>query len=163
MIDRLVREEGKTILMSTHNLQEAQGLCNRLAILERGKVVASDTPDNLRHLVIDDMVLRIVFADTFLGSKGEKLIKDIEATEGVHSVLVEVDKNKSPQCLKIRVKKEMNLTGILRILTKGGFRIKVVTTEEPTLEEAFRAITNRTVTPSTVVREGDSHEGSISC
>src|SRR5512136_1263099 len=62
IIDRLAREEGKTVLLSTHNLQEAQELCDRIAILERGKVIASDTPDNIRHLVIEDRLLRFTVA-----------------------------------------------------------------------------------------------------
>jgi len=140
VIDRLVRKEEKTILLSTHNLQEAQELCDRLAILERGKVIALDTPDNVRHLVIEDRFLRIIFADTIFGPKEAKLVKDLEAKESVHSVSAEVNQGNKFHGLAIRVEKDMELTGILRTLAKSGLKIKAVNTEEPSLEDAFKAI-----------------------
>jgi ABC-2 type transport system ATP-binding protein len=142
MIDKLVREEGRTVLMSTHNLHEAQGHCDRLAILDRGKVIALDTPDNVRQLAITDRFLKIVFADTFSGTKDVKLIRDLEGTEGIRSVSTKVTKEKSSQILEIRVKKDMDLTEILRTVTESGHRINTVNLEEPTLEDAFKAITD---------------------
>jgi ABC-2 type transport system ATP-binding protein len=143
MIDKLVKDEGKTILTSTHNLQEAQELCDRLAILERGTVIALDTPDNLRHLVIEDRFLRIVFADAVLGAKEEKLVRDLEKIEGTRSISAEVNKEKRFDSLRIRVEKDRDLSGILRLLAESGLKINVVDTAEPTLEDAFKAITNQ--------------------
>lgn len=143
IIDRLARKEGKTILMSTHNLQEAQELCDRLAILERGKVIALDTPDNVRHLVIEDRFLRIVFADALFGAEEERLVKDLEAAESVRSVSAEVNQGKRFYGLTMRVEKDMDLAEILRMLAESGLRIKAVNTEEPTLEDAFNAITGQ--------------------
>jgi ABC-2 type transport system ATP-binding protein len=143
IIDRLARKEGKTILMSTHNLQEAQELCDRLAILERGKVIALDTPDNVRHLVTEDRFLRIVFADAVFGAEEERLIRDLEAAESVRSVSAEVNQGKRFYGLTMRVEKDMDLVGILRVLAESGLRIKAVNTEEPTLEDAFNAITGQ--------------------
>jgi ABC-2 type transport system ATP-binding protein len=143
IIDRLARKEGKTILMSTHNLQEAQELCDRLAILERGKVIALDTPDNVRHLVTEDRFLRIVFTDALFGAEEERLVRDLEATESVHSVSAEVNQGKRFYSLTMRVEKDMDLAGILRMLAESGLRIKAVNTEEPTLEDAFNAITGQ--------------------
>ena len=89
IIDRLAKEEGKTVLLSTHNLQEAQELCDRIAILERGKVIASDTPDNVRHLVIEDRMLKVEVSGATSGSQ-ESLIRNLEAIEGVHGVSSEL-------------------------------------------------------------------------
>ena len=140
IIDRLVREEGKTVLLSTHNLQEAQELCDRIAILERGKVIASDTPDNIRHLVIEDRLLKVTVAGAEPDSM-ESLIRDLEATEGVHSVGSESDQAKNLHSLTMRVAKEMDLTQVLRLVSRGGFKVLTVNTEEPTLEDAFNVIT----------------------
>ena len=136
----IYEKEGKTILLSTHNLQEAQELCDRLAILERGNVIALDTPDNVRHLVIEDRFLRITFANALFGAKEEKLVRDLEATESVHSVSAEVNQGKRLYGLTMRVEKDMDLTGILRTLAESGLKIKTVNTEDPTLEDAFNAI-----------------------
>ena len=140
VIERLVRKEGKTILLSTHNLQEAQELCDRLAILERGNVIALDTPDNVRHLVIEDRFLRVTFSNALFGAKEERLVIDLEAAEGVHSVFAEVNQEKRFHGLTMKVEKDMNLTGILRTLANSGLKIQVVNCEEPTLEDAFNAI-----------------------
>jgi len=142
IIDRLAKEEGKTVLLSTHNLQEAQELCDRIAIMERGKVIASDTPDNVRHLVIEDRMLKVAISGTNPESLPEKLIGDLEAIQGVHSVSPEFNTG-GLQTLSMRVEKEMDLTDVLRLLSGSGFRIQSVNTEEPTLEDAFNMITGQ--------------------
>ena len=139
IIDRLAREEGKTVLLSTHNLQEAQGLCDRLAILERGKVIAMDTPDNIRHLVIEDRLMRITL--TGATAVGDRLVKVLEENDGVHSVVSEYDNVRELQHLTLHVAKEMDLSNILKSLTSSSLKIYSVNVEEPSLEDAFNVIT----------------------
>jgi len=43
-----LKKEGKTILITTHNMQEAQQVCDRILIMNRGKIIADESPDNLR-------------------------------------------------------------------------------------------------------------------
>ena len=143
IINRLVKEEGKTILMSTHNLPEAQELCDRLAILQRGKVIAFDTPDNVRYLAMEDRYLKIVFTKTHFGAKEEKLVRDLKTTEGVHNIYTEVDQNQNFYGLTLRVEKDRDFTEILRLITESGLGIKAVDTKELTLEEAFNVIINQ--------------------
>jgi ABC-2 type transport system ATP-binding protein len=139
IIDRLAREEGKTVLLSTHNLQEAQGLCDRLAILERGKVIAMDTPDNIRHLVIEDRLMRITLRE--VTAVVDRLVKVLEESDGVHSVVSEYDNVRELQHLTLHVAKEMDLSNILKSLTSSNLQIYSVNVEEPSLEDAFNAIT----------------------
>ena len=143
IIERLARKEGKTIVLSTHNLLEAQELCDRLAIMERGKVIASDTPDNVRHLIIEDRLLKVAFANASFGPGQEKLLKDLEAVGGVHDILAEVDQANRLHGVTIKVAKDMDLTDILHMLAGSGLRVLAVNTEEPTLEDAFNAITGQ--------------------
>ncbi len=142
IIDRLAKEEGKTVLLSTHNLQEAQELCDRIAIMERGKIIASDTPDNVRHLVIEDRMLKVAVSGATSDSQ-ESLIRDLEANKGVHNVSSELGTTGDLQSLSMRVDKELDLTDVLRLLSGSGLVIRSVNTEEPTLEEAFNLITGR--------------------
>lgn len=143
VIERLVRKEGKTILLSTHNLQEAQGLCDRLAILDRGNIIAMDTPDNVRHLVIEDRFLHITFADAVFGAEEETLVRELEATEKVHSVSPEVNQARKFEGVTLRVEKDLDLAGILMTLAKSGLKIRAVNSEDPSLEEAFNEIIGR--------------------
>jgi ABC-2 type transport system ATP-binding protein len=60
----IVREynaRGKTILMTTHNMEEADGLCHRVAIVDHGKVIALGTPDELKGSVPGGYLLRLQF------------------------------------------------------------------------------------------------------
>jgi len=143
IIDRLAKEEGKTVILSTHNLQEAQGLCDRLAILDRGKIIALDTPDNVRHLVIEDRLMRIALSGAMLETAQAALVDSLTKMEGVHDVSTEVNQGKRLHGITLRVAKEMDLSDILRVLSASGLRILSVNTEEPTLEDAFNAITGR--------------------
>jgi len=58
---RQYNEGGKTIFLSTHNMDEANQLCNRLAIINRGKIAAIDSPENLRAKSMDLQCIEAVF------------------------------------------------------------------------------------------------------
>jgi ABC-2 type transport system ATP-binding protein len=55
-VERLVAEERTTVILTTHYMEEADRLCNRLAIIDHGRIVALDTPDNLKRVVGGDVV-----------------------------------------------------------------------------------------------------------
>jgi ABC-2 type transport system ATP-binding protein len=141
IIDRLAHEEGKTILLSTHNLLEAQELCDRIAILDRGSVMACDTPNNIRHLITEDRFLKITFREAVSGDEQARLFKDIKTVEGVRDVATEVGEDGSNGGLSLRVAKDVDLAGILEIIVRSGLKIDAVNTVEPTLEEAFITFT----------------------
>jgi len=143
MLQRLVREEGKTIFLSTHNLYEAQGMCDRIAILDRGKITACDTPDNIRYMMFDEKVFNITFLDAVFNDEQAKMVNELEEVAGVHGVTPEVDPERNFHGLSIRVDKDMDLSGILEVIMKSGLKIRMMNTKEPTLEDAFMAITGR--------------------
>ena len=65
---RTMKEEGRTVLLTTHYMQEADDLCDRIGVLNHGKIVALDTPENLKtqyqigeeKLSLEDVFLAIV-------------------------------------------------------------------------------------------------------
>ena len=61
LIKRLNSQENKTILLTTHYMDEADRLCNRIAIIDYGKIVALDTPNDLKASVGQDATLEDVF------------------------------------------------------------------------------------------------------
>lgn len=139
--DRLVREEKKTILLSTHNLYEAQDMCDRIAILDRGKIAASDTPDNIRYTMFDEKVFEITFIDATYSDEHDKMVNELEKMPGVHGVTPEVDPERNFIGISIRVNKNMDLSDILDIIMKRGLKTRMINTKEPTMEDAFMAIT----------------------
>ena len=150
--EKLVQGEGKTILASTHNLYEAQDMCDRIAILDRGKITACDTPDNIRYKMFDERNINIVFHDAWFGEDQEKMLDELEAVSGVYGVTPEIDPGGSFLGISIRVDKNMNLSAILEIIMKRGLEIRTIDTQEPTLEDAFKVITGQY--PEEPSREG---------
>ena len=82
---RSLRDEGKTIFLSTHFMEEAERLCDRVAIIDHGKIVALDTPEKLiRGLGVDT---RVVFT-----SEDTVDPKQIESLENVSRIEVSGDR-----------------------------------------------------------------------
>ena len=143
MLQKLVEGEKKTIFLSTHNLYEAQDLCDRVAILDRGKIIACDTPDNVRSMIVDEKVFTIKFIDVIFNNDQRNLISKLEEVQGVHSITPELDHSGSFLGLSVHVDKDMDISGILDLIIKSGFKISLINAEEPTLEDAFMKITGR--------------------
>ena len=76
VIEELRDKYGTTMLLTTHDMHEADVLCNRVAILDRGDVVALDTPANLKKLVPNDNGHETTLEDVFLALTGRKLKND---------------------------------------------------------------------------------------
>jgi len=144
LIYRLAKKEGKTIVLSTHNLEEAELMCDRIAIIDRGKILACDTPENVRYLRIHDIILRVSFVND--GQVPETLLNELRATPGVQSLKLENSSSLDEHSLKgfsLRIPKDADLSKILEIISRSGLKIHSISTEEPTLEDAFRAITGK--------------------
>jgi ABC-2 type transport system ATP-binding protein len=139
--DRLAREEKKTIFLSTHNLYEAQNMCDRIAIIDRGKITACDTPDNIRYIMFDEKVFVITFVDAVFNDEYVKMVNELEEMHGVHGATPDVDSERNFNGMSIRVDKNMDLASILEVIMKSGLKIRMINTKEPTLEDAFMAIT----------------------
>ncbi|MFH1633217.1 MAG: hypothetical protein ABIG63_04290 [Chloroflexota bacterium] len=80
MIEELRDEHGTTMLLTTHDMAEADILCDRVAIMDKGSVVALDTPENLKKLVPNNNGRETTLEDVFLALTGRKL-KDEENKE----------------------------------------------------------------------------------
>ena len=141
--DKLAREEGKTILLSTHNLYEAQSICDRIAILNRGKITACDTPNNIQYMMLDEKVFNVNFIGAVSNKEQEKILNELEKVPGVHSATLEVDLERNFYGMSIRVNKNMDLSGILEVIMHNGLKIESINTKEPTLEEVFMTVTGR--------------------
>jgi ABC-2 type transport system ATP-binding protein len=129
---RLIRSKGKTILLTTHFMEEAERLCDRVAILDHGRIVALDTPANLiRSLEAEE---RVVFCiDGILPAMFEESLQGAGKVDvqGVR-VVVHGGSNKVP------------LVGeVVGQLTRLGVRFRDLRTEQPTLENVFLKLTGR--------------------
>ncbi len=127
---RDIREQGKTVVLTTHFMEEAERLCDRVAIVDQGRIVALDTPENLiRDLGAEN---RVVF--TINGEfKAEKLNELASVTR------VEQSGNRC----EIYGRDEKLIVDVVNALSKNGYPFRDLRTEQPTLEDVFLALTGR--------------------
>lgn len=127
---RDVRDRDKTVLLTTHFMEEAQRLCNRVAIIDRGQIIALDTPENLvRSLGADN---RMVFSVDDAFSVGP-----LQALESVRRV------ERNEQWVIVHGQGEMFASDVVNILTKHGVRFRDLRIEQPSLDDVFLSLTGR--------------------
>ncbi|MCJ7633479.1 ABC transporter ATP-binding protein, partial [Candidatus Bathyarchaeota archaeon] len=91
MLQKLVEGEKKTIFLSTHNLFEAQDICDRIAILDRGRIIACDTPENIRYIMFEEKVFNFTFIDAIFDNGKTKMMNELEEISGVHAATPDVN------------------------------------------------------------------------
>jgi len=124
-----LRDQGKTILLTTHYMFEADELCDRIAVIRSGTIVASGTPDQLKERVTTGHVLEV---ETFGVDEGVRTA--VQQLVGVRSV--SVDEHGHSQVLIVQVETGVEVAPqVLGLLT--GTRVGRVVTRQPTLEDAY--------------------------
>jgi ABC-2 type transport system ATP-binding protein len=130
---RAVRDRGKTVLLTTHFMEEAERLCDRVAILDHGRIVALDTPAALiRSLGTEE---RVVFTlDGRLPSGFEKAFSEPVRLEvqGERVVVHGKDERQVPL-----------VSEVVSLLSGQGIPFHDLRTEQPTLEDVFLSLTGR--------------------
>jgi ABC-2 type transport system ATP-binding protein len=122
-------EAGTTVLLTTHYMFEADELCDRIAVIADGRIVAEGTPEQLKAGVAEGTVVEIeVFGSA------EQAIPTVRNVPGVAGALVE--ERGQAQVLVVRALPGRDVTaGVLGCLT--GTPLGRIATREPTLEDAY--------------------------
>src|SRR5579863_6626637 len=129
-----LHDDGQTILLTTHYMEEADQLCGRVAIMDRGKILALDTPAALKQGIGADTIVTVRSAGD-LGRLAELLAKDVE---GVTRTRVADDK------LELHMQGADRLVPrIVLAAEREGFDLVDVSIAEPTLETVFINLTGR--------------------
>ena len=124
-------DAGKTVLLTTHYMFEADALCDRIAVIAQGRIVAEGTPSHLKRHVADRTVVEI---EAYGAS--ERAIERLRAVPGVASVAVE--DREHAQLLLVQSAKGLELTRELLGHLDG--EVGRVAAREPTLEDAYIAL-----------------------
>src|SRR6185312_9974605 len=101
-IQQLVKKEKLTIILTTHYMEEADMLCNRIGIMDRGKIIALDTPTNLKLMLGGDLVkIKLKKQDSDISTlKDLSCVKKIESLDGYIILSVDDAKKNIPEILK---------------------------------------------------------------
>src|ERR671936_431408 len=129
---RSLADAGKTVLLTTHYMFEADDLCDRIAVIDRGLIVAEGTPRDLKAIVADRTIVEIeAFGVT------DEAIERVRTAPGVTSLSVE--EREQAQVLLVQSATGLELTQQLLTYLDGA-TIGRVAAREPTLEDAYVAL-----------------------
>ena len=136
---------GRTVLMTTHYMVEAEQLCDRIAIVDRGRVLALGTPDELRRLVQRESIFRLEVDHLPDGAAS------LAALPGVLSAVRAGDDDGSGSdgdgrqtvSVKVALAEDAALTGVVERLARSGSQLVALAKSEPSLEDVFVELVGR--------------------
>ena len=133
-IERLAREDGVTVLLTTHYLEEADRLASQLAIVDRGRVVAAGTPEQLKsELRGDTLVVELA------ASVNGRALQAIDGIEGVHEPAID------GRVLRARADAGARaVPAVLAALEAAGLPVAAATVSRPSLDDVYLRHAGRT-------------------
>jgi len=130
---RGLHEQGRTIVMTTHYMEEADKLCDRIGIVDRGKLLALDTPARLKERAPGGTLIELQ-----LDNSPQQVLGNVNALEGV--LRAEARDN------VLRVYSERGgriISGLIQIVEDAGLHVRNIGLTEPSLETLFVSLTGR--------------------
>jgi len=149
---RLVREiiidlnkEGRTVLLTTHQIDEADRLCQRVGIIDHGRLIALNTPEEIKNTTEGQRALEIKVIN---GVDQQRWLPILSKAESIdHVFLVEG---------KIRVlSKDLPeaIPTVVNLVSKNGGKIENISVAQPTLEDAFINLTGKSIREEPLSKE----------
>ena len=132
-IKKINQEEKITIILTTHYMEEADFLCNRIGIIDHGKIIALDTPEKLKGVLGGDVI-------TLESSHAEKLATVVENVDSVKEVKV-IDK----RLTIISDNGGKTIPLIIQVADKNEIPVDSVVLKRPSLEDVFIHYTGHTI------------------
>ena len=131
-IETLAREKNITIILTTHYMEEADRLCNRIAIIDHGKIIALDTPAKLKDGIGGDVItIKSPDPAAVVAAMNEPWVSRVEQLNG--EVMITL-KNA-----------EQHVSGIVATLIGKGITIESIAIHKPTLEDVFLSFTGKSI------------------
>jgi ABC-2 type transport system ATP-binding protein len=132
-IRKLKKEYGMTLFMTTHYLEEADSLCDRVAIIDHGKIVVVGTPEDLKHNLGGDIITIGIKEDIDVSELISKVenVKDVKKENGSYRIKAEYG--------------EVTAPFIIETLRKKGYTVAKLSLTEPTLNEVYLEYTGKSM------------------
>lgn len=132
-ITSLRDDQGKTVILTTHLMDEADKLSDRIAIIDHGKLLQLDTPENLKKVIGEGDIVEIQLSNQEVNSQIIKIIEDMDEIENVAEL---------NGIISIRALNAMNkLPKIMETIEKTNSTVKDISIRQNTLEDVFIHLT----------------------
>ncbi len=140
-IRRLKKEYGMTLFMTTHYLEEADALCDRIAIIDHGKIVVTGTPSELKDSLGGDIITISIKENVDVGDliRDVENVKEVKKEDGAYRVKAEYG--------------EVTAPFIIEALRKKGYTVTKLSMSEPTLNDVYLEYTGRAMRDTEESRE----------
>ncbi len=137
-----LREKGHTVLLTTHYMEEADLLCDRVAIIDQGKIIALGSPNELKEKIRQQDVIEVE-----LSKASDILLNRVKQLEGVETAGFQVTEASAGRgVLRVQASNgRMLLPSLLQVLSSDHAKIEFIKFSEPTLEDVFIELTGRTL------------------
>jgi ABC-2 type transport system ATP-binding protein len=136
---RALNKNGATIIYTTHYMPEVEEICNRITVIDHGKVIITGTKEEIIRKMGQDMEIDIVFSTKDSDVSGfEKTVSDIP---GVHRCIT--DTEDLPVCRIFHSKETAIMEHLIRIAAENHLTITNIQRLEPSLEEIFLTLTGK--------------------
>lgn len=142
LTQKLNEEHGVTIILTTHYMDEADMLSDRIALVDHGKIAALGTPAGLKKQVSGSDT---VILDVNICNLAPEIVAGIKSLECVDKVLTE-----KPNELKIFARGQGSVDNIIDVVRSNGGKIDMIKNVEPSLEDVFLKITGRKAEEKTI-------------
>ena len=155
IVRSLNKAQGKTIVYTTHLMHEAEELCDRVAIIDRGEIIALGTPNDLKASLVREDVVQLE------GVFPARTVDRLRATPGVRDVVVKAEGNGRTTLAVVCDNSRLLLPRIIEAVSGNGASLEYIKPQEVTLEDVFIAKTGRSLAIDTreVVKEAGKGGG----
>jgi len=140
-IRKTVEETGKTVLYTTHYIEEAAQICTKIGILKQGQIIACDTPNAIREKIKRAELIYLILEEITPAQ-----IEKMRSIQGVIDILEKTDQDLMPNqkglCVQLQNVDQLRL--IFDFLFEQKIKFINFKREEPSLEDAFIELTRRT-------------------
>lgn len=148
-ISALRSEQGVTLFLTTHYLEEADALCDRILVIDGGEIVAEGTPDELKARVSGDSV--VLGVDDDVTARAAEIVGGVD---GAHDLAT------TPGEVRFRVPRgDTALPALLRAFDSAGLAMQSMQVQRPTLDDVFLTLTGRSLRDSGGTEDADPTDG----
>lgn len=131
-----LNKQGTSVIYTSHYMEEVEAICDRIIILDKGKIILNDEKENIKKMFLDKQTVTIISKDTI--DNTTTLENEMKSIQGIESVYVDDKK-----CVCVYIQKYRPLDSIIQTIYRNGIEISDISTSGQNLETIFLALTGK--------------------